>query len=459
MKTQSLYFALAVLCLSLFALTLRADDITAVQSGNWSDTNTWNSGTVPGANDDTDIPAGINVIVDTNVIIQFIYDSGTVTMGNNATLDITTDAAIDPGTTLDASAPSNTVIYSANAYDAKPQDYYNLVLDGLGTFYNGITPNYGAVNMNIAGDLTLSGTASIQAGADLTIGGNLTIGTTNIASSLDCSVAAVVIKGDTIVNGFLLDGDGSLVNPGGETETNKFLGNVTINSGGTWNVSDVTTWSVGGNFTNYGTIKSKGYGSISFDGTGNIAGNPFQIKTITVNGTYAIGTTIILTTNTPTLNGTLVFDIADTNQIILNAGTNWLYYSGVLDVINSGAPPIGGSSYKFFNAPNYAGTFDSINPPALPTGLTWDFTPLDTSGSISVTGTAVGSPVLTVSRNGDQLILAWDSTTYPGYNVQAQTNNSGLGSNWADTGLGPVSPVTIAVNPANPPVFFRLSNP
>ncbi len=133
-----------------FALTDRAADITAVQSGNWSDTNVWDSGTVPGAGDDVDIPSGINVIVDTNATIQFIYDSGKVTMGTNATLDILTDAAIDSGTTLDASAPGNTVIYSANAHGAKPQDYYNLVFDGLGTFYNGIASSYGAVNMNIA---------------------------------------------------------------------------------------------------------------------------------------------------------------------------------------------------------------------------------------------------------------------------------------------------------------------
>ncbi len=158
MKTKTPCSLLTVLCLLLVALSCRADDITAVQSGNWSDTNTWNTLTVPGENDDADIPAGIIVIVNTNVTVQFIYDQGTVTMGPGSSLRTTTDAAIDNATTLIATSPSNTVIYSANAYNAKAQDYYNLVFDGLGTFYNGVNPNHGLVNMNIAGDLIVSGT-------------------------------------------------------------------------------------------------------------------------------------------------------------------------------------------------------------------------------------------------------------------------------------------------------------
>jgi hypothetical protein len=459
MKTKSICSALTILSLPLFAWTGQAADITAVQSGDWSDPGIWSSGTVPGADDDADIPEGINVIVDTNVVIQFIYDSGTVTMGADATLNITTDSAIDPGTTLDASAIGNTVIYSANAYDAKPQDYYNLVFDGLGTFYNGDL-GHGAVNMTIAGDLTLSGTASVQAGADITVGGNLTIGTTNIACSLDCSVSAVVVNGNTIVNGFLLDGDGSLVNPGGETETNNFMGDLTINPGATLNVSDVTTWAVGGSFTNNGTLKSKGFGTINFNGAGSIAGKPFQIKTISVNGTYAIGTTITLTTNTPTLNGTLVFDIATTNHIVLPAyvGTA-LYYSGNLEVINSGAEPASGATYTLFNSPNgYGGAFAAASFPSLPNGLSW-MDNLAAGGSIAVIGGTVGSPILIMSQSGGQLTLSWDSTTYPGYRVQAQTNSAGLGSNWNDTGSGTISPFSVAINPANPAVFFRLANP
>jgi hypothetical protein len=468
MKTHQICASLAALSLLFFALTSHADDIIAAQSGNWSDTNTWVGGIVPGVNDDAGIPSGINVVVDTNVVIQFIYDMGTVTMAANSTLEITTDASVAPETTLDAGAIGNTVIYSANAHGAKPQDYYNLVFDGLGGFYNGINDLYStATPMTIAGDLTISGTVTVEAGADITIVGNLTIGTTNIATSFDCSVSTIVVKSNITVNGFLLDGDGRLTNSTGGLETNIFEGNITVNPGGTWNVSDVTTWSVGGNFTNHGTIKSLRYGRIVFNGTGTIAGSKaIKIPTMTVNGTYTIADNITLTTNTPSFNGTLIFDLANTNQIIQQyvASTNQLpsytnmYFGGNLVVINSGSAPASGNIYQLFSAHSYAGAFATTNFPSLPAGLSWVDNTL-TSGSIAVTGTILGSPTLTLSRSGGMLTLSWDSATYPGYSVQGQTNAAGIRSNWGPTGSGTTSPFQIPINPANPPVFFRLSNP
>ena len=230
-------------------------------------------------------------------------------------------------------------------------------------------------------------------------------------------------------------------------------------------MSDVITWYVGGSLTNNGSIFGMGYGSISFNGTGVITGsNAFTIPAMVINGTYQIGNTITLTTNAPTINGTVVFDLANTNQIVLNAGTNWLWYTtnGTLDVINSGAAPVSGKSYTLFvtngvAGGGYGGGFSNISLPSLSPGLFW-VTNLLTSGSIAVGGNG-GSPIITLSRTGSTLKLSWDSTTFPGYRVQAQTNSGGIGSNWSSTGSGTVSPFTIAINPANPAVFFRLSNP
>jgi len=94
-----------------------------------------------------------------------------------------------------------------------------------------------------------------------------------------------------------------------------------------------------------------GYGSINFNGSGVIAGsNALTIPTMVVNGTYAIADSITLITNTPTLNGTLVFDLARTNLITLryapsSTTTNTTltnYYSGNLVVVNSGPAPVSG---------------------------------------------------------------------------------------------------------------------
>jgi hypothetical protein len=188
---------------------------------------------------------------------------------------------------------------------------------------------------------------------------------------------------------------------------------------------------------------------------------------MTVNGTYAIDDSITLITNTPTLNGTLIFDLARTNMINLQyAPTTWgtnttltNYYSGNLVIVNSGPAPVSGNSYKFFNASNYAGTFATTTYPPLAPGLSWQDNSL-LNGSYAVTGVALGSPTLTISRNGVALTLSWDSTTYPGFRVWAQTNSAEIhpNSSWFPTGSGTVSPYPTSINPAGPPVFYRLSN-
>lgn len=449
MKIKYLFANPAIFSVILFAFVSRGADITALSSGNWSDTNIWNSGTVPGTNDDADIPGGIDVTVDTNTVIQYIYDSGTVTMGTNITLDVLTDATIDPATTLDTSATGNTVIYTGQAHNIKVQNYYNLVLNGVGTFWSGI---YGSTAMTIAGNMTLDGTASVQEGGDFTIDGNLIVGTN---CAWDCSSYNYTVVSNTIINGLFTDGDGA--------SGNDNFNNVTINPSGTLRILDSTNWYVFGNMTNNGgVIKGVKYASINFNGTGVVTGTSINVPTLIINGTYQIATTINLATNTPTLNGTLVFDLANPGQFVLNpnAGSGpTFYYSGALNVINSGATPASGSSYQFFNAQSYGGSFATTSLPVLSGGLSW-INNLSTGGSIAVSGgSSAGSPVIALSQNGNQLTLSWNSVAYPGYRVVAQTNSAGIGVNWSATGSGTNSPFTTTINPAGPPVFFRLSNP
>ena len=82
MKIKQFLGLLTVFSISLFPSLIHATNITATNSGNWSDITIWNSGTVPGATDDVDVPFGINVTVDTNASIGYVYDYGTLIMGN-----------------------------------------------------------------------------------------------------------------------------------------------------------------------------------------------------------------------------------------------------------------------------------------------------------------------------------------------------------------------------------------
>lgn len=508
MKIKNIFAALVILSVVPFTSMSHAQALlTATGSGNWSSTvpdAPWPGGILPTTNDLVEVIDNVVITVDTtNAICQAIdsqledYGVGTVTMLPGTTLTVSGQNAGYGSEYLDvlnATATNCTVIYQGNSFWAKRTDYYNLVFSGWGDFYNGIIPYDTAHAMNIYGNFIVNGTNTpanqvgytgcyVECGDDFTIYGDLVIGASN---AWDCSVGNITVLGNTYCAGVLWDKDAT-------TGSNYFVGNLTIlpsnmfltnvqntlvskmgftntadigtyyygTYGGSLYVLDVTEWAVGGNLTNNGIIGfGQNYGSINFDGTGTIAGQPFTIPTMTVNGTTTIGTTINLTTNTPTLNGTLVFDIAKTNNIVLQAGAvTPFYYSGDLNVINSGAPPVSGASYTFFNCPNgFGGAFNSISYPSLPAGLNWvDNT--QTSGAIAVTGTILGYPTLTLTKNGSVLTLSWDSATFPGYRVLAQTNNTGLGGNWSGTGSGTISPFITTFNPANRTVFYRLSNP
>ena len=51
------------------------------------------------------------------------------------------------------------------------------------------------------------------------------------------------------------------------------------------------------------------------------------------------------------------------------------------------------------------------------------------------------------------------SWTNAGVTLQAQTNALGIGTNWQDYPNGGSSPLDVSIDPANPPVFFRLRSP
>jgi hypothetical protein len=301
--------------------------------------------------------------------------------------------------------------------------------------------------MLISGNFTLAGTAKVQEGASINIGGDLTIGS---GTQYDPSCFPMSVSGNTFVSGTLTD----LCGGGGLADA---LGNVTVLSGGKWLLTDVTQWSVSGNVTNEGTMSGSS-GGITCVGTGTLVGSGgISIPRLTITGTYTLGTTVTVA-NTPTLSGTLIMDIGQPYKLIRTGGS--ITYGGVLTVINSGAAPSNGSAYQLFSASSYNGSFSATSFPSL-SGLVWVDTLL-TNGTITASngvGGGGGSPVLTNSIGGGTLTLTWDSTTFSGYLLQAQTNSSGIGSAWGNVPGATSSPVTISIDPANPAVFFRLFKP
>lgn len=475
MKTELILIrSLLIASIFSFVWPARASFITATGSGDWNSTvpdAPWPNGIVPGTNDTADIETPNVVNVSTNAAAGVILGSGSVVMGANSVLLVAGDSAGDNDTfeltDLDTSAPSNTVIYTGNPFWAKHQDYYNLVFSNITTtnildFYNGDVNSYDPGSpMTISGDMAVFGKIKVQEGDDWTILGNLTLQSN---AQWDCSSFNITVGSNTTVGagGLLMDLDGAL-------GSNYFAGNVLVASNAIgWNVSDVIQWTIGGSLTNQGLIVGTGYGNITFAGNGVITGKPFTIPTMTVNGTYVIGTTITLSTNTPTLNGTLVFDLANTNQLILKSyPTNalTLYYSGNLDVINSGPAPVAGANYQLFAATNYGGSFSSETLPPLSGGLSWIDNLLN-SGSITVSGSTPTPPLITsaqYNRATQQFTLIWTSQPSGTYSVQYSSNlvtdlfvNHVLATGIPSGGAFTTNTVTLPTGNAG---FLRVSQP
>ena len=80
-----------------------------------------------------------------------------------------------------------------------------------------------------------------------------------------------------------------------------------------------------------------------------------------------------------------------------------------------------------------------------------------TNGTLSFASAVVPSPTLNFTNSGGSLDFSWTGS----FKLQAQTNalNVGIGTNWSDYPGGSTSPVNVTLDPAQPSVFFRLSQP
>ncbi|HEX9046064.1 MAG TPA: autotransporter-associated beta strand repeat-containing protein, partial [Verrucomicrobiae bacterium] len=79
----------------------------------------------------------------------------------------------------------------------------------------------------------------------------------------------------------------------------------------------------------------------------------------------------------------------------------------------------------------------------------------------NVTAVATTPPQMSLTPNGQQLQIAWPAS-HTGWRLQVQTNslNSGLGSNWVDVpNTSTANAYTNVINPANGSIFYRMVYP
>src|SRR6185437_7556001 len=214
------------------------------------------------------------------------------------------------------------------------------------------------------GELGGSGTAFIGSGSSGAINPTWRIGaknTTNLYSgTIADSGVTTLIK---IATGmFTLNGSNNTYS-GGTTVSGGILR--VDNTGGSATGSGAVTVSDGGTLAGNGIIS----GAVTVNSGGALApGDPFGALTISNNLTLAPGsTTFMQIQHSPT-----------TNDAINLSGT--LTAGGALTVTNAnGTAFTADDTFQLFNAPSYAGAFNTVALPPLSAGLAWNTNSLMTS--------------------------------------------------------------------------------
>ena len=303
------------------------------------------------------------------------------------------------------------------------------------------------------------------------------------------SNATVLVAGGTFelfahnetVSAVILDNSGSILNGGSASKTltvltnlefrsgtcaSKLAGNVTLikTNSGTVTITGANVFS-GGASVNAGTLlvnntagSGTGTNNVTVKTSGTLGGSGIILGAITVQaggnlapGNAAIGTLTI--SNTLTLGGNTTIEInKGVGQDVVVVNTN--NYGGTLTVVNVGGALSAGDTFTNFNTLAFTGNFSSIIGSA-GVNLAYAFNP--TNGVLSIVSTGVITPpVLNVAQSGSTLTFSWTDASFK---LQSQTNSlaNGLKTNWSDYPGGGSSPVGVTINPANPTVFFRLS--
>jgi len=416
-------------------------------------------------------------------------------------------SAVAAGLTLDGTAAGNIFRWTDVNITPTPKAtaYYNLILGNQGS----AGWNLNGAGLTVAGDLTIANVGGVSSWpANNVIGGMLNYNASSGTAAAGFPAAFSI--------GGLNQTSGTLALPANAVLTVTGTGaSAWARTGGALNISGTSTVKFTGGAPSIGGTAANRFANLVIDGTAVNASATAALtvtNALTINGGGSLDVTALTTytlsvTQSVLSAGTIVgsVDTAANSKARIYAGTDGGFGTNTitgnltlnitnsvnLDINSTAASAndrlaVGGTltlNSTVFNlkAPSDGATIDTANDYTLATAstisgtpvLNWvtgfvpansnDYVLVVNGGTIKLHNTGgvvpVGSPAITASVSGGILTLSWDSTTFPGYSVQAQTNSTGIGTSWSDTGSSTVSPYQPTIDPANPTVFYRLAHP
>ncbi len=313
--------------------------------------------------------------------------------------------------------------------------------------------NIWAIDSALAKPITitnLSGTLTLAGG--LNTGGNL---------------LTLLANGPLLENG-IISGTGGLTKSGSAIATlsvsNTFSGPTTVSAGtlalaGTGSVGNSSLLTV----MSGATLDASAAAGLTIPAAQTLLGDGIVLGNTLVNGTLSPGTLIGTLTfnNALTLAGSTTMQINKagatlTSDLLIVGGT--LAYGGLLMVTNTGDALASGDVFNLFDAPNFTGSFASLNLPPLSAGLFWNTTWLSLDGTIHVE--TVPPPAIQAwAYNGTTVTLQFPSTAGINYILQDATNLfapvtwTSLSTN---AGTGGLMTIPAPVTPGRQQQFYRL---
>jgi autotransporter-associated beta strand protein len=379
----------------------------------------------------------------------------------------------------------------------------NITVGQLGLKNSTLGNPAGTVTISPSAQLTFYGGTNYPKNYHVLNGGTnqmSTNGVFNLSMTLEAgatfgSASASVIIGPTVLNG--------LVNFNITASSNIFSNTISGTGGINMEAADASPLILAATNTYSGptllsassaTVELLGGGSISNSSAINLASGTVLIAATRADGTLTLpsgqslagvgsvngnltttpGSTLIPGTNgTGTLTVTNVVMLGGTTAMGVGAGSNNLLtcrsinYGGTLSLSFVPGSLTNGSSFKLFNASTatYTGSFASINPATPGPGLSWGTSSLNTTGTLTVVGSALPATFGRSIVSGTNLTLVGSGGVPNGtYRLYSTTNLTTPLTNWSEVatsnfdGSGNFSYPT-NINTNIPSTFYLIETP